>query len=880
MSTPERIPFNEAFSEPSLLGAWWTQLSLTQQTILSAIYGQPLPPGECPQLGVDSRTLWSALQGAGEYDDLGFLTGLTHEVPYWPQSRREAWVIGGRRLGKALALDTPLLTTKGWSTMGAIKVGDTLYDQFGAPTWVTFVTDVQEGRPCYRVIFGDGQSLVADAEHQWVVWDKPYRKSLGRCQNRLKASTGPRVVTTQALRDEGLVYQWNRQGRPEYRFHVPVAKPIQHPTASLPIDPYILGVWLGDGHTHGAKISTADAEILRAVEDDYTIRHYSNYDYGIVGGLRGQLRKLGLFRNKHVPEAYLRASTDQRWALLQGLMDTDGFAPKASGSAEFYNTNPRIVQGVEELLAGLGCRFRTREYRARLNGRDCGPAWRIWFRAPRNPFRLTRKAERYREWHGAHSRAVIAIEPVESVPVRCIQVDSPTRTFLAGRALIPTHNTDRLGSTLVVYEALLGGHERMIRPGQRALVFLIAQDLRMARNALHFVRATLDSSPLLRKEVDAITADRIDLKNGFTIACIPPSLRAVRGYASPAAVLDEVGSWYQDADASNPDVEIYRALAPTQLQFPDAKIIGISSPWNKQGLLFRAWEAGTDGHKLSTEARRKEFEGVLVAHCPTALSGNPHVTREFLSREAARDALAFAREYRAEFQDSISGFLPGVLVSRAALDAPTERPPQAGMRYVAAIDPAFKRDAFGFTIVHLDEKGKVVQDLVRRWIGESGRPLEPAVVLSEIAPIAAAYGLRVIYSDQYHFESLSQLARQHALELMAVTFTSKSKAQIFGNLQQLFYQDRIRLLDHHETQKELRQLERRVSDGGSIQISAPAGLHDDMAAVLAIAASQVMNTRPRMPDVKSTPTHDQVIRDRIAAQIARKHAGTEQVMWD
>ena len=168
--------------------------------------------------------------------------------------------------------------------------------------------------------------------------------------------------------------------------------------------------------------------------------------------------------------------------------------------------------------------------------------------------------------------------------------------------------TDRLASTIVAYEATMGGHEAFLRRGQRGVVFQIAQDMRMARYALHFIKATLESSPLLKKEISQITADRIDLKNGLTIACVPPTLKSVRGYASPVAVLDEVGVWYQESDSANPDYEIYRAVKPTQLQFPNPKIVGISSPWNKAGLLFRVLRSRDGGRETARRAEEGRIQ--------------------------------------------------------------------------------------------------------------------------------------------------------------------------------------------------------------------------------------------------------------------------------
>lgn len=437
--------------------------------------------------------------------------------------------------------------------------------------------------------------------------------------------------------------------------------------------------------------------------------------------------------------------------------------------------------------------------------------------------------------------------------------------------------TDRFASTIVAYEALCGGHEQFVRAGQRAICFQIAQDLRMARYSLHFIRATLESSPIGKKSIQKITADRIDLKNGVTIFCVPPTTKSVRGFATPVAVLDEVGMWYQESDSANPDYEIYRALTPGQIQFPHRKIVGISTPWNKAGLLWQNYEAGTEGSRLHSSLRKEEFSGVFVGHGTTASMGNPLVNPDYLRTERARDQKAFERECLAEFQDSISGFLPTQLVERAVSAGILERQPQSRHNYVAAIDPAFKTDAFAVAIAHKDERNVVVIDAVRRFVGRREAPLNPRAVLEELKPLFDAYQISFVYSDQYHLESLGQLAREVGFEIMGVPFTAKNKAQMYGNLQQLFHQGRISLVDDYELKKELRTLERTLTEGGNVHIAAPAGFHDDMASVCCLVAAQAMFLSPDVEEkISKGPTPFELISQQIESR--RRTMGGE--VWD
>jgi hypothetical protein len=442
--------------------------------------------------------------------------------------------------------------------------------------------------------------------------------------------------------------------------------------------------------------------------------------------------------------------------------------------------------------------------------------------------------------------------------------------------------TDAFSSTIMAYEALLGGHEEYIRKGaQQAVCFLVAQDLRLARQNLPLIRATIESSPLLKKEIVNITADFMELKNGVSIGVAPPNPKALRGYAIPVVGMDEVGLWYTDAESANPDYEIERAVKFAQGQFPHRKRLGTSTPWVKEGLLWKYYQAGTEGRNLSP-SERLPFRGILSMHSSSAASGNPLIKREWLAAEYTRDPEAYDRESLANFSDAISGFLNATLLRQGIDIGAGERPSAVGTYYVAALDPAFRKDAFAFTIVHHDRKRGIVQDVIRRWKAAPGSVLNPAQILEEISPLLTAYHIAVVYSDQYQLETLQQLALQNAFSIEGVDFTAKSKARIFGNLQQLVNQGRLRLLDPdkhpdaRETIHELVTLERRNLPGGGVQIAAPAGKHDDMACVLALASYKAawMTQGERKVEEKVPTIFDQCMLNIKAKRNIRKG------MWD
>lgn len=328
--------------------------------------------------------------------------------------------------------------------MGALQVGDRVFDDLGQPSEVTAVSQIYERHRCYRVNFCDGESIVADAGHKWAV-NKGRRKT-------------PYVMTTQEMVDAGLKYLTGA-----YKFVVPVAGELDTEPAILPVDPYVLGVWLGDGHSYSAYIhlGKADSDIADEVtRRGISLRKYTEKNNTLsllMEGVQGQLRALSVLRNKHIPSSYLRGSTEQRWDLLHGLMDTDGTSDPSTGTSSFSSVNERLADGVFELAASLGLRPRKKYHRAVLNGEDMGPCYQIsmFAYADEKPlFKCARKLGMQRRKSAISRpsinkyRRIVSIEAVPSVPVKCISVASPSRLYLAGKNMVPTHNTETCVNTI------------------------------------------------------------------------------------------------------------------------------------------------------------------------------------------------------------------------------------------------------------------------------------------------------------------------------------------------------------------------------------------------------------------------------------------------
>lgn len=389
---------------------------------------------------------------------------------------RDAWTVCVE--GEALALDTYVPTPAGSTTMGAIKPGDVVLGGDGSPCRVTAAYDVLTGRDCYRVRFKGGAEVVADGEHKWLVEDWLGRLSNNRKANRTRPRRNgpcgdmvpPHVITTSQM-IPAIRYGTRLNTR---NYGVRVAKASYSDLLSLlMIDPYVLGYWLGDGTSKAAEITTMDPEVLTEVQRaGYETKQRPDYGYqgeahtySIYGGLWRQLRLANLLRNKHVPDAYLRASHAERLALVQGLMDSDGTVSER-GQCSFLNKNKRLADALVDLLCGLGIKASAPRPKMSRVGTT---HWLIRFTTTEPVFRIPRKLARLpSSYRDADFWLIESIEPVESVPVRCISVDSPDSTYLVTRHHIATHNSGILRALGTTAGEVKHGTSRIVEYAHRS----------------------------------------------------------------------------------------------------------------------------------------------------------------------------------------------------------------------------------------------------------------------------------------------------------------------------------------------------------------------------------------------------------------------------
>jgi len=441
----------------------------------------------------------------------------------------------GRKNGKGLHIDTPVSTLGGWRKMGDLRVGDYVFGSDGKPTRVEYVSPVHIGLRCWRLTFSDGSEIVADEQHQWLTRHREGRWKTG-------------VVTTPYIANSLMIAR--PDGKREHNHKIECGLAIQNICGGLAIDPYVLGVWLGNGSRNRAEFTMREEDfpqMLAAVGGGRVTRSYGNtvMFWATGTGLQASLRRLGVLVDKHIPQQYFDAGTEQRWALLQGLMDTDGTVHKHAGHttarASFTTTTKALVDGVWRLARSLGLKATKRQGIAKYEGKITGPRYEVSFTASKSEpiFRLARKQSLLPDKIGKRSRslAITACDEVASVPTVCIQVAAPNKLFLVGHGCVPTHNT-QLAAGLAL--AHLCGPE--VEP--RGEVYSCANDRAQASKIFQEMCALIKGHEYLRARCNILQHSKtiIDLETDSVYVALSREAKTKFGLSPSFVIYDELGS--------------------------------------------------------------------------------------------------------------------------------------------------------------------------------------------------------------------------------------------------------------------------------------------------------------------------------------------------
>ncbi len=378
---------------------------------------------------------------------------------------RRGYVEMAKKNSKALALDTKIPTPNGWRTMGEIGTGDFVFAADGTPTRVIGESEIFHNHQCFRVTFQNGEVVICDAGHLWKARSHRWRNAGSATPAMNQESFGffaagetdlGRAALERVKTAEQLYHEFANIQNP--LLSVRAARSIKCGAKKLPIDPYVLGYWLGDGETRGSRISVGseDVESLtnylksigylfskKPVGKNFTVYVHGNEKRGL-NSFHAKLRRLGVLNNKHIPESYFFSAPRQRMELLKGLLDSDGTISKA-GQSSFCGCNPALVEQARSLAASLGIKVtKVTRRKVDLSHREGFVyAWHFSFFSHVPCFRLRRKLNRQKRIHRSRSawRYIKSIERCASVPTKCITVEHPEKLFLVGETFIPTHNS-------------------------------------------------------------------------------------------------------------------------------------------------------------------------------------------------------------------------------------------------------------------------------------------------------------------------------------------------------------------------------------------------------------------------------------------------------
>jgi hypothetical protein len=369
-------------------------------------------------------------------------------------------------MGKCIALGTVLVKTDGTTTtMRDVVPGDRLFDEQGRPCQVSRVYDVEMPATCYELELEHGELLRVSGNHRWPVWDEPARAQLLAAGAKADGQRGPVLRTTEEIAE--LLAQGERPA-----LAVAPALTGVHDT-ELPLDPYALGVWLAVGQVGTGSVgqlgwdSTALDELgllyPYSVPGAEPVGTAVSYCVAVYTGLRQDLERAGVLRRKHIPARYFAASTAQRRALLQGLMDACGLvmhtlAGQAAGLGAdipvclWRHDSMVLTREVCRLVRSLG--LKTASPVPWGNDGQERPGGQLVFIATADdkPFRVSERARELpvvvpgdaHRWH-----YVKAVRPTGRIPMRCVEVDSPDHLFLCSEDLVVTHNSAFLHSMVL-----------------------------------------------------------------------------------------------------------------------------------------------------------------------------------------------------------------------------------------------------------------------------------------------------------------------------------------------------------------------------------------------------------------------------------------------
>lgn len=379
---------------------------------------------------------------------------------------------GSRGSGKVLPNDTPIVTPFGYRKNGDLKVGSILIDPCTGGFEKVIQIFEHPNHDFYEITFDDGSTCECGLEHLWKVRETGYT-------HKTRTVNGPGIEADWRIWDFAMIKKWLDEqangkhydrGNKHYLL-IPLTEPVKFTRSTrdmrhrAPFDPYVIGALIGDGsfsEAHGSiNLTSTDTEIVKQFEAAGFDMSHKRKDprskaitYHIpTGQIKEHLVKLGLYgcrsECKFIPNCYKWGTVADRWAVVQGLMDTDGTTDKTGNNCSFSTASPQLAEDMRFILESLGANVKitTKKRGYKKNGAyvQCRDAYELYIKIknPASLFRLSRKKDRCAAFNGGVSevcRRIISYRYVGKKDGRCITVDSPNALYMA-KDFVVTHNT-------------------------------------------------------------------------------------------------------------------------------------------------------------------------------------------------------------------------------------------------------------------------------------------------------------------------------------------------------------------------------------------------------------------------------------------------------
>jgi hypothetical protein len=368
--------------------------------------------------------------------------------------------------------------------------------------------------------------------------------------------------------------------------------------------------------------------------------------------------------------------------------------------------------------------------------------------------------------------------------------------------------------TRATWRAISRDWRSLLSAGEVGVIPLIASDREQARNSLAYLKGLM-AHPLVKPYVAASVKDAVTFRTGAQVKVATASWRATRGYTMLDAILEEC-AFYQVEGSANPDEEILTAIRPALLTVPGSRIYGISSPYARRGILWKAYDRYWG-----------RADADVLVFSADSLSLNPTLDQASIARAFEEDPQAAASEYGRDglvaFRHDVEAFLDAVAVEAVVnRSRPVELGPREDVHYVGFTDASGgSQDSFTLGIAHLEGE-RAVLDCIR----ERRPPFSPDAVVEELAGVLKPYRIGTVTGDHYAGEFPRELFRKHGIDYRTA---DRTKSDFYRELLAPVNAGRVELPNHDRLKAQLVGLERRVSRTGKDSIDHSPGGRDDVA---------------------------------------------------